>query len=566
MIPYLGDYQYGAVIYVPFNTFNAAGASVTITGLAVTDIEIYKNGSVAQRASDAGYTLLDTDGIDFDAITGIHGFSIDTADNTTAGFWGPGNDYFLVLSAITVDAQTVSFVALFSMENRAGAGVLLRTTIATLASQTSFTLTAGSVDNSAYKGALIIVSDAASVVQKAMGAISAYTGSTKTVTLLADPAIFTMAVGDYVTIIANVSLKATAPTNTLDVTATGAAGVDWGNVENPTTTVGLSNTTVGIVTLLNGLAAGVITAASIATDAITAAKIAADAISATKIAAGAITAAKFAASAIDATAIATGAFTAAKFAAGAFDAVWTVATRLLTAGTNIVLAKGTGVTGFNDLSTAQVNTEVDTALADARLDELLAADSDIDGAAPPVVGSVFHELLTKTTGSFTYDQTTDSLEAVRDNQGTAGAGLTGIPWNASWDTEIQSEVNDALVAHNLDHVAGTATGIPAIPAGTYLEQIIGAGVVTLDELKDELIGPLVTVVSDGSNTATTFKVNSTVAATNYWADAWLSFETGTLAGQVKKVTAFNFTTDFITVHAAYTATPTAGDTARLVTR
>jgi hypothetical protein len=66
---------------------------------------------------------------------------------------------------------------------------------------------------------------------------------------------------------------------------------------------------------------------------------------------------------ITATSIVDGAFTAAKFAAGAFDAVWTVATRLLTAGTNIVLAKGVGVTGFNDVSTAQVNAEVVDALA-----------------------------------------------------------------------------------------------------------------------------------------------------------------------------------------------------------
>lgn len=63
---------------------------------------------------------------------------------------------------------------------------------------------------------------------------------------------------------------------------------------------------------------------------------------------------------------------------------------------------------------ADVNAEVDSALADARLDELLAADSDIDGAAPPTVGSVFHELMSKTTGSFTYDQTTDSNEAIKD--------------------------------------------------------------------------------------------------------------------------------------------------------
>jgi hypothetical protein len=52
-------------------------------------------------------------------------------------------------------------------------------------------------------------------------------------------------------------------------------------------------------------------------------------------------------------------------AAGVATAVWSAVTRTLTAGTNIVLAKGTGVTGFNDLSAAQVNTEADTALADA---------------------------------------------------------------------------------------------------------------------------------------------------------------------------------------------------------
>lgn len=32
--------------------------------------------------------------------------------------------------------------------------------------------------------------------------------------------------------------------------------------------------------------------------------------------------------------------------------------------------------------------------------------------------------------------------------GTAGAGLTAIPWNSSWDAEVQSEVADALAAYN----------------------------------------------------------------------------------------------------------------------
>ena len=102
----------GDVLPVFFDSYaGATGASVTITGLAVTDIEVYKDGGVTQRASDAGYTLLDTDGIDFDGLTGIHGFSIDTGDNTDAGFYTVGAWFHVVVSAITVDSQTVSFVA-----------------------------------------------------------------------------------------------------------------------------------------------------------------------------------------------------------------------------------------------------------------------------------------------------------------------------------------------------------------------------------------------------------------------------------------------------------------------
>jgi hypothetical protein len=99
-------------LYVPFSTYDGGtGASLTMTGLAVTDIEIYKDGSVTQRASDAGYALLDTDGIDFDGVTGIHGFSIDLSDNTTAGFYAAGSTYWIVVSSVTVDAQTVNFIA-----------------------------------------------------------------------------------------------------------------------------------------------------------------------------------------------------------------------------------------------------------------------------------------------------------------------------------------------------------------------------------------------------------------------------------------------------------------------
>ena len=102
----------GDVLPIMFDTFDGGtGASITMTGLAVTDIEIYKDGGATQRASDAGYTLLDTDGIDFDGITGIHGFSIDTGDNTDAGFYTTGSWFHVVVSSVTVDAQTVNFIA-----------------------------------------------------------------------------------------------------------------------------------------------------------------------------------------------------------------------------------------------------------------------------------------------------------------------------------------------------------------------------------------------------------------------------------------------------------------------
>jgi len=126
---YQGDFTTANTVYVLFNTFdsNDPSGSVTLTGLAVTDIEIYKNGSIIQRSSDAGYTLLDTDGIDFDGTTGIHGFSIDLSDNTDAGFFAAGGEYTVVVASVTIDAGIVNFIACtFSIERTGGALALLK--------------------------------------------------------------------------------------------------------------------------------------------------------------------------------------------------------------------------------------------------------------------------------------------------------------------------------------------------------------------------------------------------------------------------------------------------------
>lgn len=194
----LGTVRPGTTLYIPFHTFdsNDPSASVTITGLATTDIEVYKDGSATQRASDAGYSLLDTDGIDFDTTTGIHGISIDLSDNTTANFYEAGSQYWVVIASITVDAATVNFVAATFRIGYEDA--ILNTTIATLASQTSFTLEEGPADNDALNNFRVLVHDLASDVQICYGTVSDYVGSTRTVTLSADPGIFTMAAGDNV--------------------------------------------------------------------------------------------------------------------------------------------------------------------------------------------------------------------------------------------------------------------------------------------------------------------------------------------------------------------------------
>jgi hypothetical protein len=41
-----------------------------------------------------------------------------------------------------------------------------------------------------------------------------------------------------------------------------------------------------------------------------------------------------------------------------------------------------------------------------------------------------------------------AIEAQTDDIGTAGAGLTAVPWNAAWDAEVQSEAADALNAYD----------------------------------------------------------------------------------------------------------------------
>jgi len=202
---YVGDYPAGATVIIYFNTFdsNDPSASVTMTNFANTDVHIHKGSSLTQRNNAAGVTV----DVDVDAIAGSHFIEIDTSDNTVADFFTAGADYNVRIEGTTVDGATVNaVVGSFSLDNRAYAGRMHATSIATLASQTSFTLTTGSADNDAYNNCIATVTDIATGIQKAVGLISDYAGGTLTVTLAADPGIFTMAAGDNISICAASSL------------------------------------------------------------------------------------------------------------------------------------------------------------------------------------------------------------------------------------------------------------------------------------------------------------------------------------------------------------------------
>lgn len=124
MIPMPTCYSVGNVIPFPFDTYGSSNESITITGLAVTDIEIYRLSDDTLRSSDNGYTLSDTDGIDYKGHVGVHGFTVDTGDNSHVSFWVNGDNYRVIVDAVTIDGQTVRFSYLLAL------GFSLKPTIA----------------------------------------------------------------------------------------------------------------------------------------------------------------------------------------------------------------------------------------------------------------------------------------------------------------------------------------------------------------------------------------------------------------------------------------------------
>ena len=210
----LGTVKPGSTLRIPFSSFDKDdGSSITMTNYLAADILVYKDGSTTERASTAGFTAT----TDFDAKTGKHIAIIDLADNTTAGFFAAGSEYLVAIDAVTVDAVTTGgWIARFRIGYQ---GAVLDTTIATLSTQTSFTLTSGPAEDDALNGMWAMIHDVASAVQASWVQILDYTGATKTVTLAAG-AKFTAAASDNISIMGPMPLQPTV-TGSQEIVQTG---------------------------------------------------------------------------------------------------------------------------------------------------------------------------------------------------------------------------------------------------------------------------------------------------------------------------------------------------------
>ncbi len=110
---YLGDFPADQAIYFMWNTNDSSGGS--ITRAADGTLSVYKDNSDGTSFDQTQVTTGITNDEDVDGLTGVHSCCI----TTTNAWYETGHDYVVVLSASTIDGETVNAViAHFSIENR----------------------------------------------------------------------------------------------------------------------------------------------------------------------------------------------------------------------------------------------------------------------------------------------------------------------------------------------------------------------------------------------------------------------------------------------------------------
>ena len=175
--------------------------------------------------------------------------------------------------------------------------------------------------------------------------------------------------------------------------------------------------------------------------------------------------------------------------------------------------------------------------------------------------------------------------------GAAGAGLTALASASNLatvagyvDTEVTSILADlatlltrlsATRAGYLDNLSAGAVALEATLAviAAYVDTEVAAIKAKTDKLTFDASNNLYsthayatgTVVADGANGSASFKTDLASAVNDSHKDAWIQFQPpSALAGQVKRIIAYNGTTKFPTVSSPFTGTPAAGDLFKLI--
>lgn len=318
-------------------------------------------------------------------------------------------------------------------------------------------------------------------------------------------------------------LSPTVAGRTLDVTATGAAGIDWANVENPTTTVGLSGTTVKTATdvetdtadiqsrLPAALVGGRIDAnvGAISTD-----STAADNLEAVLDGTGGVNlkAAKVEftngllltrsdsnSPAFSATgsgtgpggyfvggstngagllAVGTGSGDGARMLGGSSGGHGLELYAPAAAGSDHGLYAhaenaGCGIKATGDFGIASEGNLVGFSTSSSVSGGNGMTITSNDAAALLIEASAGDAITVQTSAGngdaiqLTPHGTGYGINGTLSATGAAGAALSAIPWNAAWDAEVQSEVADGLTAYS----AATATDVTTAAANVSVDEI-----------------------------------------------------------------------------------------------
>lgn len=265
--------------------------------------------------------------------------------------------------------------------------------------------------------------------------------------------------------------------NTLDVTAGGAAGIDLGNVENPTTTLNLSGTTVNLVNTLTTYTGNTPQTGD-----------------------------SFARIGVN----------GAGLTALPWNAAWDaeVQSECADALTAYGAATGGQISTLNNLSAAQVNAEVDAALADIHLDHLLAVTYD-PASKPGAADALLNELVESESGVARF--TANALEQAPSGTGASAASIVAAMFTV--DTgETEADAVAGSVVYEIVQNAGGGAGLDA--AG--VRDAIGMAAANFDTQ----IGNIPTVTAFNART---------IASADYATSSALSSVGGVVDGIVTQI-------------------------------